>query len=154
MLLCLIAQSCPTPELGSPAMQVDYSLSEPPRKPIPMDTRIYIYKDGHNSLRGNTTQTSSSAEWINKAVYLYYGASKMAQWERIHLPMQETQEIRLPSPVQEDPLEEETATCFSILSWKLPWTEEPGRLQSMGSQRVRHNWAHIFTPQDSGSAIK
>jgi hypothetical protein len=35
--------------------------------------------------------------------------------------------------------EEEMATCSSILGWKVPWTEEPGRLQSMGSQRVRHN---------------
>ena len=37
---------------------------------------------------------------------------------------------------QEDPLEEEMATGFSILAWKMPWTEEPGELQSMGSQRV------------------
>ena len=37
---------------------------------------------------------------------------------------------------QEDPLEGEMATHSSILAWKIPWTEEPGRLQSMGSQRV------------------
>ena len=42
---------------------------------------------------------------------------------------------------QEDPLEKETATHSSILAWKIPRTEEPGRLQSMGSQRVRHNLA-------------
>ena len=40
---------------------------------------------------------------------------------------------------QEDPLEREMATHSSILAWKIPWTEEPGRLQSMGSQRVRHD---------------
>ena len=40
---------------------------------------------------------------------------------------------------QEDLLEKEMATHSSILAWKIPWTEEPGRLQSMGSQRVRHN---------------
>ena len=40
---------------------------------------------------------------------------------------------------QEDPLEKEMATQSSILAWRIPWTEEPGRLQSMGSQRVRHN---------------
>ena len=40
---------------------------------------------------------------------------------------------------QEDPLEEEMASHPSILAWKIPWTEEPGRIQSMGSQRVRHN---------------
>ena len=41
---------------------------------------------------------------------------------------------------REDPLEKGTATHSSILAWRIPWTEEPGRLQSMGSQRVRHDW--------------
>ena len=40
---------------------------------------------------------------------------------------------------REDPLEKEMATHSSILAWRIPWTEEPGRLQSMGLQRVRHN---------------
>ena len=40
----------------------------------------------------------------------------------------------------EDPLEEEMATHSSVLAWKIPWTEEPDRLQFMGSQRVGHNW--------------
>jgi len=39
----------------------------------------------------------------------------------------------------EDPLEKGMATHSSILAWRIPWTEEPGRLQSMGSQRVRHD---------------
>ena len=38
----------------------------------------------------------------------------------------------------EDPLEKEMATHSSILAWRIPWTEEPGRLQTMGLQRVRH----------------
>ena len=42
---------------------------------------------------------------------------------------------------QEDPLEKEMATYFSILAWRILWTEEPGRLQSMGSQRVGHDLA-------------
>ena len=42
-------------------------------------------------------------------------------------------------PGWEDPLEKGKATHSSILAWKIPWTEEPGRLQSMGLQRVRHN---------------
>ena len=46
--------------------------------------------------------------------------------------MQETLEIRVRSLHQEDPLEEETATHSSILAWRIPWTEEPGRLQSIG----------------------
>ena len=40
---------------------------------------------------------------------------------------------------QEDLLEEETATHSNILAWRIPWTEEPGRLQSIGSQRVGHD---------------
>ena len=40
---------------------------------------------------------------------------------------------------QEDPLEKEMATHSSMLAWKIPWTEEPDRLQSMGSQRVGHD---------------
>ena len=42
-------------------------------------------------------------------------------------------------PGQEDALEKEMATHSSTIAWKIPWTEEPGRLQSMGSQRVRHD---------------
>ena len=49
-------------------------------------------------------------------------------------------ETRVQSLGQEDPLEKEMAIHFSTLSWKIPWTEEPGRLQSMGSQRVVHDW--------------
>ena len=56
----------------------------------------------------------------------------------MHLPMQETW-VR--SLGQEDPLEEEIATHSSTLVWEIPWTEEPGELQSMGSQRVAHNLA-------------
>ena len=40
---------------------------------------------------------------------------------------------------REDPLEKEIATHFSILAWRIPWTEEPGKLQSTGSQRVGHD---------------
>ena len=52
---------------------------------------------------------------------------------------------RVQSLGREDSLEKEMATHSSILSWKIPWTDEPGRLQSMGSQRVRHDWATSFT---------
>ena len=49
------------------------------------------------------------------------------------------QETWVQSPSQEDPLEKEVATHPSILAWEIPWAEEPGGLQSMGSQRVRHD---------------
>ena len=48
---------------------------------------------------------------------------------------------------QEDPLETGMATCSSILAWKIPWTEEPGELLSMGSQRVEHDWALLLALQ-------
>ena len=51
------------------------------------------------------------------------------------------QETRIQSLGREDPLEKEMATQYSILAWEIPWTEDPGRLQSMGLQRVRHDWA-------------
>ena len=61
----------------------------------------------------------------------------VAQWERINLLMQEKQ---VPSLGQEDPLEKEMAAHSSILTWEIPWTEEPGGLQSMGLQKVGYNW--------------
>ena len=54
-----------------------------------------------------------------------------------HLPTMWETQVR--SPGWEDPLEKEMATHSSTLTWKIPWTEEPGRLQSMGSQRVGHD---------------
>ena len=59
------------------------------------------------------------------------------------------QEMWVWSLGQEDLLEKEMATHSSILAWKIPWTEELGRLQSPGSQRVRHklrDWAHTYAP--------
>ena len=55
------------------------------------------------------------------------------------------QETQVPSLRWEDPLEEEMATHSSILAWRIPWTEEPDRLQSMGSQRVRQEFTFTFT---------
>ena len=52
------------------------------------------------------------------------------------------QEIWVQSLGWEDPLEEEMASHSSILAWRIPWTEEPGRLQSMGLQRVGHDRAY------------
>ena len=62
--------------------------------------------------------------------------------------MQETQEMLVQTPGQEDPLEEGMATHSSILAKRIPWTEEPAGLQSMGLQRVGHNGsdlAHMHT---------
>ena len=64
--------------------------------------------------------------------------------------MQETQEMLVQSLGQEDPLEEEMATQSGILAWKILWTEKPSGLQSMGSQRVRHNWVCTHTHSWTG----
>ena len=60
-----------------------------------------------------------------------------------HLPTQETQETWFPSLGWEDPLEEGIATHSRILAWRISWTEEPGGLPSIGSQRVRHKWSNL-----------
>jgi len=63
----------------------------------------------------------------------------MAQWVKNPPAVQETQETEVHSLDQKDPLEEEMATHSSILASEIPWTEEPGRLQSKGSQRIRQD---------------
>ena len=62
-------------------------------------------------------------------------------WAHLVKNLLAVQETGTQSLGQEDPLEEEMATHFSILAWEMWWTEEPGGPQSMGSQRVGHNWA-------------
>ena len=64
------------------------------------------------------------------------GTSLMAQWVKNPPTIQETQK-QVQSLGQEDPLEKKKATHSSILAWEIPWTEEPGRLQSVGSQKSR-----------------
>ena len=64
--------------------------------------------------------------------------------------IQEMQETLVWSLGQEDPLEEEMATCSSILAWRIPWTEEPGGLQSIGSQRVGHDWSDLTQHSTAG----
>ena len=56
--------------------------------------------------------------------------------------MQEIQKTRVRSLSWEDPLEEGMAIHSNILAWRIPWTEEPGRLQSMRSQRIGYNWSN------------
>ena len=65
-----------------------------------------------------------------------YWASLVAQTVK-RLPVM--RETRVQSLGREDALEKETATHSSTLAWKIPWMEEPGRLQSMGSQRIGHD---------------
>ena len=108
-----------------------------------------ILEHFHNSLRMSNRspsgplpgyhQSTSSLYWF-VCLDSSYGASLMAQ-QVTNLPaMQETQETWVRSLAWEDPLEKEMAIHSSILAWKITWTEEPGVLQSVGLQRVRHDW--------------
>ena len=81
--------------------------------------------------------------WLSKGIIIAIpkgsdGASMVAHTVKCLPTMRETW-VR--SLGQEDPLEKEMAIHSSTLAWKMPWMEEPGRLQSMGLQRVRHVWA-------------
>ena len=93
------------------------------------------------SLSSFLTQDSYFREWFFKASLKQEldltRASLVAQTVK-NLPA--VQETQVQSLGQEDSLEKGVATHFGILAWRIPWTEEPGGLKSMRSQRVRHNW--------------
>ena len=93
-----------------------------------------------------TSKLRSLCPILSTQIALFYplrGPSLVAQSVK---DMPVVQETRVRSLGWEDPLEKEMATHSRILAWTIPWTEEPGGLQSMGSQRVRHDWAtHTFT---------
>ena len=78
----------------------------------------------------------------NREVIFVTKTSLVAQTVK-HLP--KMREIRIQSLGQKDPLEKEMATHSSTLAWKIPRTEEPGGLQTMGSQRVGHDWVTSFS---------
>ena len=85
---------------------------------------------------------------------------KMIQQVKNLTAMQETQETWVQSLSWKDPLEKKMTTVFSILAWRIPWTEKPGGLQSTGLQRLRHDWATKHTsasrqiwPQEQGLTI-
>ena len=80
----------------------------------------------------NDTGTFSSPSEAFSLQYCFIWASLVAQWLRICLPMQEKW---VQSLGQEDPLEKEMATHFNILVWKIPGTEEPGRLLVHGVRK-------------------
>ena len=81
----------------------------------------------------------SSRNLHGKLIFLFSfaGPSLKILWD-LAGAMLKLQGMRTPNS------EKEMANCFSILVWKIPWTEEPGRPQSMGSQSVRHDWAHTI----------
>ena len=71
----------------------------------------------------------------------------------MHLPMQETEETQVPLLDRDDPLEEDVANHSSILAWRIPWIEEPGGLQSMGSQRAGCNQSDLACTHARGILV-
>ena len=63
------------------------------------------------------------------------------------------QETQVQSPGWDDPLKKEMAALSSTLAWKIPWMEEPSRLQSMGSQRVRNDWETSLSLSSSSNVL-
>ena len=84
---------------------------------------------------GQTLTPDSKSQVLGTAVA--YGDESLVVYRVKRLPAM--QETRVQSLGQEDPLEKEMATHSSTLAWKIPWMEEPHRLQSRGSQRVRND---------------
>ena len=119
-----------------------WSLKSPP---------ALTFHDSWNWMKWNTGHLGMAHKAILciyfPIIYPYMGFL-VAQMVKSLPAMQET---RVWSLGQKDPLEIGMATHSSILAWKIPWMEEPGGLQSKGSQRVGHNWAisplfmHLFS---------
>ena len=82
--------------------------------------------------------TLQQSRYLYIYIYTPGGTSLVAQMVK---PLPTIRETQVQSLGREDLLEKEMATHSSILAWKIPWMEEHGRLQSMGSHRVRHDWA-------------
>ena len=104
------------------------------------------------------SQETRRVRWEQTACSEAQGADGLCTWSWVFLPLSrgfpdvavvknppasaEDAEMQVRSLGLENTLGEEMATHSSILAWIIPWTEKPGGLQSMGSQRVRYNWAH------------
>ena len=82
----------------------------------------------------------SCLDYCNKTMNPITGASLVTQCQKVCLTTQEIREMQVWSLGQEDALEKQMATYSSVLTWEIPGTEKPGGLQSIASQRVRHDW--------------
>ena len=95
-----------------------------------------LWLEVHNTVQDTGIKTIPKKKKCNKKQNGCLGTSLVAQTIKCLSTMRETW---VQSLGREDPLEKEMAIHSSTIAWKIPWTEEPGRLQSMGSQRVGHD---------------
>ena len=119
-----------------------------------LNKKRLTFPKGERNLMADWLQTwtlTSAPSWVSSqpiypvqfgltSLHNHISAFLVAQMEKTLPAMQET---RVWSLGREDPLEKEMATHSNIFAWRIPWTEEPGGLQSMGSQRLEHDWATI-----------
>ena len=125
------------------------------RNPTTLDEQMSV---GISEVQHNPVYAQTPFVWARKALNPSgNGRTRcgglMRTWGRRGFPsgsavknlpaIQDPQEIQVQSLGQEDPLEENMATHFKILAWRIPRTEKPGRLQSTGWQRVRHDWSKL-----------
>ena len=106
---------------------------------VPCSLKVLYLPTGHPFIT-ETDKVHFLSYWDSGSLWglqARRGDSQWAPWERIFLPVQETQ---VQSLGWEDPLEEGMATHSRTLAWRIPWTEGPGELQCVGSQRVGHDW--------------
>ena len=101
------------------------------------DSLLQVHRHVHLLAAGNKTQLKLAS--ARKGIHWVMRASPVVLVVRNPPAKQEMQETRVRSPGWEDPLEKGMATHSSILAWIIPRTEEPGGLQSLGSQRVGHD---------------
>ena len=100
-------------------------------------------------------------QWLSLSpLPTFLGRTVLSAWGQVwrlycvkNPPSLETQETWVWSLSQEDPLEKGEATHSIILAWRIPWTEEPGELQSMELQRVRQNWVTFTSPISNSHAL-
>ena len=149
MCVCVCAQSCPTlcdpRDCSSPGSSV-HEISQARILEwvvISFSRGISLTQGSHSSLLCFLHWQADSLPLCHLGIPHTYIYTHVPQIVRNLPAMQETQVWSLG---WEDPLEKGMATHCSILAWRIPWTEEPGGLQSMGWQRIQHNWAtNTFT---------
>ena len=102
-----------------------------------------LYKKGLNDLDNRDGEiTHLEPDFLECEIKWALGSitmNKASGDDGIPLPRQDSKEMWVQSLGREGPLEEGIAIHFCILSWRIPWTKEPGGLQSIGSQRAKHN---------------
>ena len=113
---------------------------------FPRDEYIMVHLNFH-PLKDIWVVFNFKLIWINlQWIYSFYVTPRAFPGGSVvkNLPVvQKMQEIQVRSLGHEEPLEEGIATYSSILAWRIPWREEPGGLQSMGLQRVGHDWTRM-----------